>query len=601
MDVINMLRLFSPAKELKVSSPEEKKSTPFHRLPHIPIQVAAEDLDENGNLIVTHRKEIVKIIEDIVAGTSKHARQRDAGRLTKKRLAKILGEKPTCGAMFKKNNKTGKPDIYRLYKGEKHTFIDPRTGKKKTAGRLAGKGGNANVKIMQHDNYEWHVDKMEVLEVGNTVEEKEADISIDCEMKCSIDKEFKITQEMGFAEERIVRQSPSKSEEKEPVYQHETIMKWLAEKDLHDYFYKDNPPPLFIFEIILQMIDCVIQFHKKGYIHCDIKLENFLKSLMNVVLIDFGHARLKTAGETNFEKELATKFHYGTIGYIDPALLKDDVIISEKTDIYALGITIAILLDLVAKESQSQLEKTVSERVWQRLTEKDRETKITDTDFLRLGGLKLCDKSSDEFKQNETIADIRDRRRIYNFVDKIMGKLDDRPNLDEIRIFFEAQYKKMLSKTKTDVCLININEFLAASPERRQQFFASASKHTMTCIVESSEHTIKEYLDVTRAFAAKQIFFGKNVVACHKDMQNLGANLEMSMKDAEPGKKFSYTFLTDQLLSSAKKKILEQEKIQYERLKQPVRYTRSSAVLFSARAKTVKEAMTGRRVKASLT
>tara|TARA_B100001063_G_C16772508_1_gene562666 strand:+ start:1518 stop:2339 length:822 start_codon:yes stop_codon:yes gene_type:complete len=69
----------------------------------------------------------------------------------------------------------------------------------------------------------------------------------------------------------------------------------IGAKDLFKYV--DNNTTLLNYEIksiAMQMLNCIKEFHKLGYLHLDIKLENFvITSNMHVLLIDFGAAQKK--------------------------------------------------------------------------------------------------------------------------------------------------------------------------------------------------------------------------------------------------------------------------------------------------------------------
>lgn len=578
--VVEIKAPFLEEKKLPVITrpkPKVKKVSPVRRLATVPEQIDLQDLDDDGNLIVTHREQIEKIIIDIVAGKSKYAKQRDVGRISKERLEKIIGEKPNCGAFFKFNKKTNEIAIYWLYKGRKHPF------KNKKIGRLVGCGGNGSVKAAQKSNNEYCVNKMQE-DYGDPkiAIDDEADISIAFEID---DLEFKISEKLGLAEASLIRKSPSATKRAEKAaFHHETILKWIPGLPLDKVVEEENLPPLFLLEVIVQAINALVEFHKKGYLHCDVKLENFIKSITDVVLIDYGHARPRTAGKTDFEKELRAKNYCGTVGYRAPELLEKNVIMSEKTDLYSLALACAEILEFISAESQAEEQRVATDSELEKEKKegaKKAEPKISEAQFMRNGGLKLCKKSSDEFKENKVIENIRDRREIHDHINSILGNPDDRPKAEAISKFFNKQYNKLLSKITTHVCLISIDEFLAATSERQKQFLDEASDYGMTWLIEFDEHTPKQEIEISRIFAERHIFLGKDIVRVDKSMKDFRKHLEMSAAISEPGKSFEFTFLTDRLLSVSKKNILEEQNIKDERLNQPLRYTRSSATLFA--------------------
>ena len=69
----------------------------------------------------------------------------------------------------------------------------------------------------------------------------------------------------------------------------------MLEKDLFKYIHENRT--LLTCEIKLiarQMLNCIKEFHSLGYLHLDIKLENFvITPNKNVMLIDFGATQIK--------------------------------------------------------------------------------------------------------------------------------------------------------------------------------------------------------------------------------------------------------------------------------------------------------------------
>ena len=85
------------------------------------------------------------------------------------------------------------------------------------------------------------------------------------------------------------------------------------------------------------MTQSIIELHSRGFVHLDIKLENFiLTDKKQIKLIDFG----TTHKITDYEKKLQTIS--GTRGYSAPEIYRKSY--HNNSDIWALGICIWVLL-----------------------------------------------------------------------------------------------------------------------------------------------------------------------------------------------------------------------------------------------------------------
>ena len=96
-------------------------------------------------------------------------------------------------------------------------------------------------------------------------------------------------------------------------------------------------------DYIKQMIEGLRYFHQLGYIHFDVKLENYIVINEQVKLIDFGFSEKKNEMKLDY-----SKLRKGTSGFVAPEIyyLKPSNIkyIDERIDIWSLGICILIIL-----------------------------------------------------------------------------------------------------------------------------------------------------------------------------------------------------------------------------------------------------------------
>ena len=98
-----------------------------------------------------------------------------------------------------------------------------------------------------------------------------------------------------------------------------------------------------LLNVILQAIECVQAFHARGFIHGDIKEDNFIydKIKKKLTLIDFG-AVISNSNDSSKDFPLASVTL--TLNYAAPERLKSAKLPTVASDIYALGCTIYYLV-----------------------------------------------------------------------------------------------------------------------------------------------------------------------------------------------------------------------------------------------------------------
>ncbi len=123
------------------------------------------------------------------------------------------------------------------------------------------------------------------------------------------------------------------------------VMEYINGREVGDVLCADGPFDLQrICDIALQVLDALVETHKHGIVHCDLKPENIMLSSVGarsdvVKLIDFGVASIfsKTAVDPKRAKVLV-----GTPQYMAPEQIRHEEI-GPWTDIYAMGL---ILIEL---------------------------------------------------------------------------------------------------------------------------------------------------------------------------------------------------------------------------------------------------------------
>ena len=90
--------------------------------------------------------------------------------------------------------------------------------------------------------------------------------------------------------------------------------------------------------IFRQLVGCVIHLHSNGYIHLDLKPENFMFTTKGIRLIDF-----EVTQKLGDRKELILRETTGSLGYQAPELRRNNIA-SYKSDVWSLGIILYILI-----------------------------------------------------------------------------------------------------------------------------------------------------------------------------------------------------------------------------------------------------------------
>ncbi len=122
------------------------------------------------------------------------------------------------------------------------------------------------------------------------------------------------------------------------------VMEYINGREVGDVLCSDGPFDLQrICEIALQVLDALVETHKHGIVHCDLKPENIMLSSVGartdvVKLIDFGVASIFS--KTSDPKR--AKVLVGTPQYMAPEQIRHEEI-GPWTDIYAMGL---ILIEL---------------------------------------------------------------------------------------------------------------------------------------------------------------------------------------------------------------------------------------------------------------
>ena len=147
--------------------------------------------------------------------------------------------------------------------------------------------------------------------------------------------------------------------------------------------------------ILLQMCDGLAELHAQNIIHRDIKPSNMILQGDKIRLIDFDAARIFKAGKEEDTNLLGTK------GYAPPEQFGYGQT-DQRSDIYALGVTIKILL---GENDNERLKKILD-----KCTDRDQDDRYQNVDELKRALM------TDELDDSETELSAGDSRKALIFL-----------------------------------------------------------------------------------------------------------------------------------------------------------------------------------------
>jgi serine/threonine protein kinase len=211
-------------------------------------------------------------------------------------------------------------------------------------------------------------------------------------------------------------------------------------------------------EFFRQILDAISYSHQKGFIHCDLKPNNIIvDSKGTPKVIDFGIA--SKYGSFIADKKQTTFFQNAfTPNYASPEQIKGEKNLSERSDIYSLGVVLYELLtgrlpiELDESESYpnliSSLEKkvppTLKKSVTNVMDEAERERLILERDCQTIAELKNnLSNSLDEIVQ-KALSQKTNRRfsNVKAFDTEIADYLSEESFTKQIKTAFAILYRK---------------------------------------------------------------------------------------------------------------------------------------------------------------
>ena len=241
-------------------------------------------------------------------------------------------------------------------------------------------------------------------------------------------------------------------------------------------------------KLIIDVVCAIKKMHQIDHIiHCDIKPENIIHNFISkkLAVIDWGFAF-----STAEMKEQSLYTIKGTPGFIAPELMRSGkVTYSEKSDIYALGITLADILSFTIPVGP--------------------EGKPTD--------LRISHPDEDKrfFESNKKIVHQEIRKHIVALLNKMTHEKPlQRPSLQqclsELEEYLELSLK---ANPRKKIAILNADNFFNASEIKKREIIRSIPPNDEVCIIAQSEHSLAEYNLLKRTLKEKgcnlrnQIFY----------------------------------------------------------------------------------------------
>ena len=186
----------------------------------------------------------------------------------------------------------------------------------------------------------------------------------------------------------------------------------------------------FLPELLEPMTAGLIYLHKQGWLHCDVKPDNFLVDEdMDLKLIDFsiGRRRLGRLGKL-FRRLLKTKVQ-GTRSYMSPEQIRGKSL-DVECDIYGLGCTLFELLSSKPPFTGSTPGELLQKHLRSRIPLLHTINKNVTEEFSQLLKEMMAKKAADRPDSMESVQVRFNQTRVYNILPKAPAVKDDHEQPD---------------------------------------------------------------------------------------------------------------------------------------------------------------------------
>mgnify|MGYP001165235985 CR=1 FL=1 len=177
-------------------------------------------------------------------------------------------------------------------------------------------------------------------------------------------------------------------------------------------------------QILVPMVDGLTYLHTQGWLHCDVKPDNFLVDEdLEVKLIDFSIARHRPKGIGKIMGRFFNKVQ-GTRSYMAPEQIRGKQL-DIQTDIYGLGCTLYELLTTKPPFTGSTPGELLQKHLKGRIPVIHTINKNVTEEFSKLLQEMMAKKSADRPDSMESVRARIKQTRIYNFLPKAPEDIEE--------------------------------------------------------------------------------------------------------------------------------------------------------------------------------
>lgn len=177
-------------------------------------------------------------------------------------------------------------------------------------------------------------------------------------------------------------------------------------------------------QILVPMVDGLAYLHSQGWLHCDVKPDNFLVDEdLEVKLIDFSIARQQPRGIGKIMGRFFNKVQ-GTRSYMAPEQIRGKQL-NIQTDIYGLGCTLYELLTTKPPFTGSTPGELLQKHLKARIPVIHTINKNVTEEFSKLLQEMMAKKSADRPDSMESVRARIKQTRIYNFLPKAPEDIEE--------------------------------------------------------------------------------------------------------------------------------------------------------------------------------
>jgi len=472
-------------------------------IPYLPGQVDLDDVTEvNGKLSLLPANAIKQIRQEI-------------------EIRKLSGPETTRRFSKSELQQYGVPATYSIIKAENRYYAVYKGVKQQ---KEVGYGSFGTVKLaLDLETFEWVSLKTQA-ETHETPEGLKQRLKADVRERGA--NEYQMLKKAGEAKTAFERQSLTKG------YQYSVLTRLAKGNELFIYCKKltsdnRNLPTVQWLQIAKGICMAIQSLHDDHQLlHCDIKSENFIyyPATGEIRIIDFGEAR--DAANTKNANNESLK---GTYGFIAPETLREKKY-SKKSDIYALGVTLLELLKLGHFNTSMQF------------------VAFSETDF--------------QFKNNQRIRNESARREILHYMrDRLMATdPEQRPSAAEVTQFLARMQKNYLSLSAraTSIGILNIEEYVNCKAKDQVEMLIALNKFDKVVFVDTKNRGQKNYIALTRQFAALGITTANQVYISPDEMEAV-AGIPCQLESEQSQEIYAYFHVT--------KKPFDQRRLECQRIK----------------------------------